>query len=75
MSVDLRLMRHVIAVAEAGGFEAAAERLHMTQPPLSRQIRDLERNWASACSTAARPGSPKAGQVFVEAARRAAGLH
>jgi DNA-binding transcriptional LysR family regulator len=43
MSIDLRTMRYVIAIADAGGFQLAAERLHMSQPPLSRQIRELER--------------------------------
>lgn len=43
MSLDLRTMRYVIAIAEAGGFGQAAERLHVSQPPLSRQIRELER--------------------------------
>lgn len=42
MPVELRLMRHVVTVAEEGGFQAAARRLRMAQPPLSRQIRALE---------------------------------
>lgn len=31
-----------LAIAQEGSFTKAAERLHMTQPPLSRQMRDLE---------------------------------
>jgi DNA-binding transcriptional LysR family regulator len=40
--VELRHLRYFIAVAEAGSVSAAAARVHVTQPALSRQLRQLE---------------------------------
>lgn len=40
--MDIRVLQYFLAVAREESITKAAERLHMTQPPLSRQLKDLE---------------------------------
>lgn len=40
--MGLRVLRYFITIAEEGSISKAAEKLMITQPTLSRQLKDLE---------------------------------
>lgn len=56
MDVDTRLLRYFLAVAEEGSLTRAAERLFVSQPALTRQIRQLENALGTRLFTRSRAG-------------------
>jgi LysR family transcriptional regulator, cyn operon transcriptional activator len=69
----LRPLRYVLTVAEVKNFTRAAEMLHVSQPALSQQIRQIERELGSAIfDRGARVvGLTEFGRVYIEHAQKA----
>ena len=71
--MELRYLRHFIAIAEAESFRHAADQLHVSQSPLSRQMQQLEKEIGVKLFAPAGRGVKltPAGRVFLDKTRAA----
>ncbi|MCX5037207.1 MULTISPECIES: LysR family transcriptional regulator [Streptomyces] len=69
MDVDTRLLRYFATVAEEGSLTRAAQRLYVSQPALTKQIRQLESALGAPLFTRSRSGMALTGPGRALAAR------
>jgi DNA-binding transcriptional LysR family regulator len=71
LAIELRHLRYFVALADAGSFTRAAERMFIAQPTLSQQIRRLEEIVGAPLLHRRRDGVrlTKAGAVLLDASR------
>ncbi|WP_321970815.1 LysR family transcriptional regulator [Paratractidigestivibacter sp.] len=74
--MDIRVMRSFITIAQVGSVTGAAEELHVSQPALSRQMIDLERELGRELldRSGRRITLTADGQLFLSRAREVVGL-
>jgi LysR family transcriptional regulator, benzoate and cis,cis-muconate-responsive activator of ben and cat genes len=69
--MELRHLRYFVMVAAEGSFSRAAEKLHIAQPPLSRQIQQLEDELGTRLLDRGRPLTlTESGRYLYEHARQ-----
>src|SRR5271169_4631578 len=69
MVVELRHLRYFVTVAAERSFSRASEKLHIAQPPLSRQIKQLEEELGTQLLHRGRPiALTESGRYFFEQA-------
>jgi len=69
--MEFRHLRYFVAVAAERSFSKAAEKLHIAQPPLSRQIKQLEEELGTQLLNRGRPITlTTAGRFFFEQAQQ-----
>jgi LysR family transcriptional regulator, benzoate and cis,cis-muconate-responsive activator of ben and cat genes len=69
MHMELRHLRYFVAVAAESSFSRASEKLHIAQPPLSRQIQQLEDELGTQLLHRGRPITlTESGRYFFEQA-------
>ncbi|KZN67852.1 LysR family transcriptional regulator [Pseudoalteromonas luteoviolacea] len=75
--LDIKKLSYVVAVAEELSFSRAALRLHMSQPPLSQQIRLIENNLGMALFERSTRTVTLTifGKLFVEKAKQVLAAH
>ncbi|MBM7583468.1 DNA-binding transcriptional LysR family regulator [Bacillus pakistanensis] len=76
--MDIRQLRYFLVIAEEGQISRAAEKLHMSQPPLSQQLRLMEEELGTTLLERKRNGKSmeltETGKVFYEKAQEVLNL-